>query len=210
MDDKLKLIGVGIAIGVIIAVLLFKVLGAEPNVVSIGLIEFELPTATPINNLSEESNSILESGNETQSSSPSVINENSYIPSNTETSWYGEYYDNAKFEGVPIGIRNDAFIDFDWNDYSPISEVGENDFSIRWTGCFEFNEGQYTFKALADDNIEVWLDDTIHLINASSAASGERRMHEIQYDIQGGNHCLKVEYKEYLGAAVVFFEFEEN
>ena len=78
MDDKLKLVGVGIFIGAIVVVLLFKVLGAEPSAVSIGPIEFELPTATPINNLSEESNNILESGDETQSSSPSITNENSY------------------------------------------------------------------------------------------------------------------------------------
>ena len=42
------LLGIGLAAGVIIAWILFSVMGARPNEVSVGPIKFGLPTATPV------------------------------------------------------------------------------------------------------------------------------------------------------------------
>jgi len=45
-----------------------------------------------------------------------------------------EYYNNAKFEGVPVLTREENAIDSEWGGAAPISDLSPGDFSIRYSG----------------------------------------------------------------------------
>ncbi|MES2572689.1 MAG: lamin tail domain-containing protein, partial [Verrucomicrobiota bacterium] len=45
----------------------------------------------------------------------------------------GEYFPNTDLSGNPI-VRNDAEIDFDWAETSPMEGIPREGFSVRWTG----------------------------------------------------------------------------
>jgi hypothetical protein len=47
MDDKVKLLGAGITIGVLLVVILIVVIGAKPTNVVVGPVSFEIPTQAP-------------------------------------------------------------------------------------------------------------------------------------------------------------------
>ncbi len=142
---------------------------------------------------------------DTSPSSDASVNETD------DTTWFGEYFDNAEFSGPPVYQRNDDFIEFNFPDLEEIvaEKVAKDDlFSIRWTRCFEFDEGVYTFSAMADDSLEAWIDGNTPLINASALMGANLRERDIY--ISGGKHCLKVDFRENTGGAVAIFKFHLN
>lgn len=44
MDDKFKILGIGVGIGIIAAFILFRLLGAQPTEVGVGPVKFQIPT----------------------------------------------------------------------------------------------------------------------------------------------------------------------
>jgi hypothetical protein len=56
--------------------------------------------------------------------------------------------------------RYDPGINFNWGTGSPVTAIGSDNFSIRWTGCMEpqFSE-TYTFYINKDDRARLWVDN---------------------------------------------------
>src|SRR5260370_13762827 len=52
----------------------------------------------------------------------------------TPTGFRGEYFNNQELQGQPADVRTDQQVNFDWGRYKPAPHVGENNFSVRWTG----------------------------------------------------------------------------
>ncbi len=71
--------------------------------------------------------------------------------------WQGEYYNNAELSGDPVYTIEEKRIDYDWDTGAP-SKLPKDGFSIRWTGEWDFEMGQYTFFVFADDGVRLWLD----------------------------------------------------
>lgn len=114
--------------------------------------------------------------------------------------WRGEYYDNASLLGQPVLVREDATIDFNWFLDSPGPGIPADNFSVRWTGIFEFSQaGDYRFFAGVDDGVRLYLDGWLVI-----DAWGE--FQPIDYfgtfeDVQAGLHTIVVEYVESGGHA---------
>lgn len=110
-----------------------------------------------------------------------------------------EYYDNLTFEGVPVFTHCTVRINHDWNTSSPMNGVPSNNFSVRWTGTFYFNEGEYRFTARADDGIRV-------LVGNRTAISGWRDQSATTYtsdiNLPAGSQQVTVFYYERGGHAV--------
>jgi hypothetical protein len=71
----------------------------------------------------------------------------------------GEYYDSMNFAGAPQ-IRTDLTIDFNWGTGVPHPSIGQDTFSVRWTGKVQaITSGTYTFCTESDDGIKVWVND---------------------------------------------------
>ncbi len=70
----------------------------------------------------------------------------------------GEYYDNVDFTNLKRE-RTDENIDFNWGTKAPISTMGEDEFSIRWTGQIQplYSE-TYTFYTVSDDGVKLWIN----------------------------------------------------
>ncbi|MEO1527560.1 MAG: CARDB domain-containing protein, partial [Planctomycetota bacterium] len=112
----------------------------------------------------------------------------------------GEYFDNNNFT-APFGHRIDATIDFNYGSGAPISGMGTNDFSIRWTGQIEplYSE-TYTFRALTDDGFRLWVDDQL-IIDEWYAQPAT--YHDGTIDLEAGQrYDIRVEYYEASSVAV--------
>ncbi|MCP4536272.1 MAG: hypothetical protein GY832_03925, partial [Chloroflexi bacterium] len=117
----------------------------------------------------------------------------------SDTNWHGEYFDNDEFLPPVAYEREDPAIAFNWERANPVPGVGVDDFSIRWTRCLDFEERYYIFTAKTDwINLQVWLDNE-QILNTSDGSQ--------KFYVTGGNHCLKVEYKEGNNDASVSFSF---
>ncbi len=115
--------------------------------------------------------------------------------------WRGEYYDNASLLGEPVLIREDENLDFNWILDSPAPGIPNDNFSVRWTGIFDFIEsGDYHFFATVDDGIKVYIDgrqviDAWHNTALPVPYEGDFA------DLQAGLHTIVVEYFESGGHA---------
>ncbi len=68
-----------------------------------------------------------------------------------------EYYNGTNFE-TKVLTRIDPQINFNWAGRSPGAGMGVSYFSVRWTGkLLAPVSGKYTFSALVDDGIRVWV-----------------------------------------------------
>jgi YD repeat-containing protein len=76
----------------------------------------------------------------------------------TGTGLTGEYYDNDDFTGYKL-TRIDPTVNFDWGSNSPDPSIGNDFFSVRWTGMVvpRYSE-TYTFYTTTDDGVRLWID----------------------------------------------------
>jgi len=74
------------------------------------------------------------------------------------------YYANqtGTFNGTPKVTRIDPTVNFILPNGWPPTGVGPNNFSVRWTGDVQAQFGEtYTFYAVADDGVRVWVDNRL-------------------------------------------------
>lgn len=122
------------------------------------------------------------------------------------TQYRAEYYTNTNLDGEPMFIQcEDWPINHDWGGGGPGNRVGNDGFSVRWTGRAHMASGTYTFIARADDGIRVWLDNTL-IIDAWR--DQEPTEYRTTQTVNDADHDIKVEYYENGGGAVAQFRWE--
>lgn len=119
--------------------------------------------------------------------------------------WRGEYFNNRDLQGQPAFVRDDPDINFHWNGAAPGPGLSGVNFSARWTRTLDFEAGNYTFTARADDGVRVYLDGWLVIdhwqIGSAQTYSG-------RFDgVGAGSHTLKVEYFQAEGDALASFSF---
>lgn len=71
-----------------------------------------------------------------------------------------EYFNNMNFSGRSVVTRIDPQINFNWGHGSPDPAVHVDEFCARWTGKVRPDYSEvYTFHALTDDGIRLWVDN---------------------------------------------------
>jgi hypothetical protein len=121
--------------------------------------------------------------------------------------WLGEYYDNANLSGEPVYITVEKRVDYDWGKDGSPAGLPDDYFSIRWTGEWDFEYGEYTFMAYADDGMRLWLDGNL-VIDSWLPGQGT---HEYKTTIQvAGRHQLKLEYFERTGGAAMRLQWRRT
>jgi beta-glucosidase len=113
----------------------------------------------------------------------------------------GEYFNNQELQGGPAVVRTDERIDFDWGRYKPAPQVGENNFSARWTGKLTPTEsGTYRLGATADDGVRLYLDGRL-LVDAW--ASNPTKTVTKEVDLEAGRaYDVRMEYFQYNREAI--------
>jgi len=111
-----------------------------------------------------------------------------------------EYYDAQNLTGL-FATRADASIDFDWSTAAPISGMGADTFSVRWTGSTvpQFSE-TYTFHTVSDDGVRLWVNGTLVIDNWTDHGPAENAA--TMALVAGQSYSIKMEYYENAGGAV--------
>jgi len=111
------------------------------------------------------------------------------------------YYKGMNFENFVLS-RTDPQINFNWGDPGgPDPSVGDDNFSVRWTGEVEavFTE-TYTFYPTTDDGVRLWVDGQLLVENWIDRSATENSG---KIDLIAGNtYNLVMEYYENGGGAV--------
>ncbi|QUL56305.1 hypothetical protein KDC22_07310 [Paenibacillus tritici] len=117
----------------------------------------------------------------------------------------GEYYDNSDLSGLKL-TRTDANVDFNWGLGSPDPSIGQDTFSVRWTGTIQpkFSE-RYTFYTVADDGVRLWVDGRL-IIDQWMTQAGELTSQSITL-IAGQNYDIRLEYFENGGGATAILQW---
>ena len=112
-----------------------------------------------------------------------------------------DYYKGMNFENFVLS-RVDPQINFNWGDPGgPDPDVGDDNFSVRWTGEVEavFTE-TYTFYPRTDDGVRLWVDGQLLVDSWVDRGATENRG-TIDL-IAGTTYSLVMEYYENTGGAV--------
>src|SRR5204862_412038 len=113
-------------------------------------------------------------------------------------SFEATYFNNVSLSGTPVVDRCDAAINYDWGTGAPTAGVNADNFSVRWSGNFDFAAGTSTFTATADDGIRVYVDGTL-LINAWKDQGPTT--YTAPVSLTAGTHAVVVEYYDSGGGA---------
>jgi len=120
---------------------------------------------------------------------------------------YGTYFVNMDLTGGSVTLL-DANINFNWGNDAPVASgvIPAKSFSVRWTGLIRpsFSE-LYTFYALADDVVRVYVDNTLVIDRLNSTSGVEyagtyMMIGNVLFDI-------KVEYADFDNAAYVTLSY---
>jgi beta-glucosidase len=119
----------------------------------------------------------------------------------TPSGFKGEYFANQELQGEPADVRTDQQINFDWGRYKPAPHVGENNFSVRWTGKLTPEEsGTYRLGATADDGVRLYLDGQL-LIDAWKRNPAKTVTKEVNLEA-GRAYDVRMEYYQYNREAI--------
>ncbi len=116
------------------------------------------------------------------------------------------YYDQngqqrQYFTGSTV-TRVDPQVDFDWGGGAPAPGIGNNDFSVRWTGQVEAPaSGDYTFYTQSDDGVRLWVDNTLVIDNWTDHAQTEDASAPVTLSA-GVRYDIRMEFYERAGQAV--------
>jgi len=112
-----------------------------------------------------------------------------------------DYYKGMNFETLAL-TRTDPQVNFNWGDPGgPDPSVGDDNFSVRWTGDVEavFTE-TYTFYPRTDDGVRLFVDGQLLVDNWVDRSATENK--GIIDLIAGNTYSLIMEYYENTGGAV--------
>lgn len=109
--------------------------------------------------------------------------------------WKGEYFDNPNLSGLPVLVRNDLEVNFNWGASAPASGVPADNFSVRWTRNQHFSAGVYRFKVVVDDGARLWVDGNLVI---DQWRSGPPRTFTADVTLTGGTHNLRLEYFDFI------------
>ena len=113
----------------------------------------------------------------------------------------GEYFSGTAFASL-ITTRTDATVNFTWGVGAPASNVGTDDFSVRWTGeVYAPATGTYTFSTVSDDGVRLWVGSQLLIDNwTDHGATTDNGSVVLQ---AGQKYPVKLEYYEAGGAATI-------
>jgi uncharacterized protein YkwD/chitodextrinase len=118
-------------------------------------------------------------------------------PAPAGNAFTGCYYNNTTMSGAPVLIRTDAQVNFDWFYKGPDPSVTPDNFSVRWQGNFQFDQGSYTFTAVASDGIRVYIDG--NAVIDQWVDQSPNWMFRTTQTLSQGAHLVTVEYYERTG-----------
>src|SRR5439155_7680128 len=82
----------------------------------------------------------------------------------TAGQFQAQYFNSINLNGTAALTQcESAPINHDWQLGSPAPGISSDLFSARYTGNFDFAQGQYRFDATADDGVRIYVDGQLIL-----------------------------------------------
>lgn len=113
--------------------------------------------------------------------------------------WNAEYFTNTELAGPPAVMRQDGFINFDWNSGQPDPRVTRDNFSVRWTRSIYLDRPcDYVFRIQHDDGMRIYVDGKV--IYESWFDQGP--IYQVRrIPLEAGNRTFVVEFYDHIGNA---------
>lgn len=120
----------------------------------------------------------------------------------------GEYFNNAKLEGIPVVSRIDPKVDFRWGAASPAPGIVSDGFSVRWTGTLTApRSGTYYLDGFGDDGTRLVLDGRV-LFDSWGLP---RKTYTAEVTLEAGRtYPVRFEYFENISAATARLGWREK
>lgn len=113
--------------------------------------------------------------------------------------WKGEYFDNRSLSGVPVQVRDDNNISFNWGTGRPTDLVPADNFSVRWTRTLNLAAGRYRFTTNTDDGVRLWVNDALVIDKWRDQTPTS---YSADVDVPSGTAKVKMEYYDAGSGAV--------
>lgn len=109
-----------------------------------------------------------------------------------------DFFNGTVLGGTPLAHGKAPYLKYHWANRSPARGVPYDHFSARWRGSFEFRDGEYEFRLLADDGARILLDGLPILDRWEDGVEVDYRA---KFAPGAGRHLVEVEYFELTGTA---------
>ncbi len=120
--------------------------------------------------------------------------------------WTAEYYDNTTLTDPPVATVTESDPTHNWGAGAPISGVGADNFSVRWTANIPLN-GHYQFDIQANDGVRLWMNDLL-FIDEWHAASGQT--YSFVFSQESGTYPVVIEYYDATGDAFLTYSLMQT
>lgn len=119
-----------------------------------------------------------------------------------DTGLRGQYFSSPDCSCEPLLVRTDSGINFNWIATKPHQELGNTDFSVRWTGKLVPGISADGYLGIgAFDSMRVWVDGKLVIDGWGSVVRGNAKVPFV-YE-KGREYDLRVEYSKDAGGARV-------
>ncbi len=116
------------------------------------------------------------------------------------------FQDNFASAGTPAATRIDANIDFALNGTSPITGVGADNWSVRWTGKITIPaDDNYTFYISSDDGNRMFVDGN-PLFGSWGGPTSTAQI----ISLTAGEHDIRIEYQQQSGPGYAQLRWSSN
>ncbi|MBI5531049.1 MAG: hypothetical protein HY918_06160 [Candidatus Doudnabacteria bacterium] len=106
----------------------------------------------------------------------------------------------------PAATGTTKEINFDWGFGSPATGVRVDNFSARWQGYFNFENGLYRFSATSDDGARVYVDDQL-VISQWNDHPATRYTNDIR--LSAGRHYVLMDYYDNMASAIAKLSWQK-
>ncbi|KOP39863.1 hypothetical protein DBB36_04735 [Flavobacterium sp. WLB] len=119
-----------------------------------------------------------------------------------------EYFNNKELSGIPLEVRKDKIVDFSWVQTPNVIGMGQDNFSVRWTGVIKPTKtAVYKFAVRGDDGYRLFINDKIVLDYWSDHGPIEKNAElTLNADTE---YKVRLEYYENNGDASITFAWFE-
>ncbi len=112
---------------------------------------------------------------------------------NSQPGLTAQFFSNVLLSGAPVNTHVDPFVDFEWNNVSPASNVPAENYSARWSGeLVPPVDGDYRLGASSDGGYRLFFDDK--LLIDEWAPHGERALTTLVHLQAGHAYPVSLEY----------------
>lgn len=101
-----------------------------------------------------------------------------------------ELFNNQDLSGFSRQVLKTDAVNFDWAEGQPDPLVGKDGFSARWTGKYQFTEGNYRLVTDTDQGVRLWVDGVLVIDKWAQQNSKQQKI----LKLAAGWHTLKMEY----------------